>query len=57
MCAPTSSIFFCQSPTINLIDILHIHLTPEQLFFVRFIPLARGVMAMTIVVGAISETS
>ena len=47
--------FLLSIPYLNLIDILHIHLTPEQLFFVRFIPLARGVMAMTIVVGAISE--
>ncbi|MDE5666181.1 MAG: potassium channel family protein [Duncaniella sp.] len=47
--------FLLSIPYLNLIDILQIHLTPEQLFFVRFIPLARGVMAMTIVVGAISE--
>lgn len=40
-------------PYLSLINIFDIQLTAEQMFFVRFIPLARGVMAMTIVVGAI----
>lgn len=44
--------FFLSIPYLNLIDLLDIQLTGEQLFFVRFIPLARGVMAMTIVAGA-----
>lgn len=39
-------------PYLNLISLLHIPLNQEQLFFVRFIPLARGVMAMVIVVSA-----
>ncbi|MCM1076225.1 MAG: ion channel [Bacteroides sp.] len=47
--------FLLSIPYLNLINILHISLTSEQLFFVRFIPLARGVMAMTIVVGAFSQ--
>lgn len=42
-------------PYLNLVDILDIRLSGEALFFVRFIPLARGVMAMTIVVGAFSR--
>ena len=47
--------FFLSIPFLNLIDLFHINLTSEQLFFVRFIPLARGVLAMTIVVGAFSR--
>lgn len=47
--------FFLSIPYLNLINLLDIQLTPEQLFYVRFIPLARGVMAMTIVVGAFSR--
>lgn len=47
--------FLLSIPYLNIINILDIHLTHEQLFFVRFIPLARGVMAMTIVVGAVSH--
>lgn len=42
-------------PYLNIITVLHIPLTQEQLFLVRFIPLARGVMAMAIVVGAFSR--
>lgn len=47
--------FLLSVPYLNLVAILHIPLTHEQLFFVRFIPLARGVLAMTIVVGAVSR--
>ncbi len=39
-------------PYLNLINLFHVVLTPEQLFFIRFVPLARGVLAMAIVVGA-----
>lgn len=42
-------------PYLNIISVLGIRLTPEQLFFIRFIPLARGIMAMVIVVGAFSR--
>lgn len=52
----THFLFFILSiPYLNLTDIFDISLSGEALFFVRFIPLARGVMAMTIVVGAISR--
>lgn len=52
----TKFLFFLLSiPYLNLISLLHIELTAQQLFFVRFIPLARGVMAMVIVVGAFSR--
>lgn len=44
--------FILSIPFLNLIDLFHVSLTPEQLFFVRFVPLARGVLAMTIVVSA-----
>lgn len=47
--------FFLSIPFLNLIDLFHISLTREQLFFVRFVPLARGVLAMSIVVGAFSR--
>ncbi|WP_300879468.1 potassium channel family protein [uncultured Duncaniella sp.] len=47
--------FLLSIPYLNLINILDIRLSGEALFFVRFIPLARGVMAMTIVVGAFSQ--
>lgn len=42
-------------PYLNIFSLLNVGLTAEQLFFVRFIPLARGVMAMVIVVGAFSR--
>lgn len=47
--------FFLSIPYLNLIKLLDIHLSAEQLFFVRFVPLARGVLAMSIVVGAFSR--
>lgn len=52
----THFLFFLLSiPYLNLVDLLGISLSQEALFFVRFIPLARGVMAMTIVVGAVFQ--
>lgn len=42
-------------PYLNIIDSLGIPVSEADLFFVRFIPLARGVLAMAIVVGYISK--
>lgn len=42
-------------PYLNIIDGLGIPVSEADLFFVRFIPLARGVLAMAIVVGYISK--
>lgn len=47
--------FLLSIPYLNLLNLTGIQLDPEETFYIRFIPLARGVMAMTIVVGAISR--
>ena len=53
----TRWLFFLLSiPYLTIVHSLNLALTPEQLFYLRFIPLARGVLAMVIVVGAISQT-
>ncbi|MDE5650855.1 MAG: two pore domain potassium channel family protein [Duncaniella sp.] len=47
--------FVLSIPYLNILRDFNILITPEELFYVRFIPLARGIMAMVIVVGAISR--
>lgn len=47
--------FLLSIPYLNILRELNILITSEELFYVRFIPLARGIMAMVIVVGAISR--
>lgn len=42
-------------PYLNIVAGLNIPLTYESLYFLRFIPLARGALAMSIVVGYISR--
>ena len=42
-------------PYLNLVDHYHIPLDESQIYWVRFIPLARAVMAMAIVVGYVSK--
>lgn len=42
-------------PWLNIVDLLHLPLTENELYWVRFIPLARGVLAMSIVVGYVSR--
>ena len=49
------ALFPLSIPYLNLFNQLGIELDPTQMFYVRFIPLARGVMAMVIVVSAISS--
>lgn len=44
-------------PYLNIISTLDIHLSPETHYFVRFIPLARGALAMSIVIGYMSRNA
>lgn len=46
---------FLSIPYLNIVAALHIPLTYEALYFLRFIPLARGALAMSIVVGYVSR--
>lgn len=47
--------FLLSIPYLNLLNQFNVQLDPTQMFYVRFIPLARGIMAMVIVVSAISS--
>lgn len=42
-------------PYLSLIKILGLNISTETLFFIRFIPLARGFMALSIVIGWMTE--
>ncbi|MDE6278416.1 MAG: potassium channel family protein [Paramuribaculum sp.] len=44
-------------PYLNIIHHTGITLTPDALYFVRFIPLARGALAMAIVMGYLSSNA
>lgn len=46
---------FISIPYLNIISACGLQLTSQDLFFVRFIPLLRGVVAMAIVVGYLSS--
>lgn len=41
-------------PYLNIIDSYNLHLSPDALYFIRFIPLARGALALVIVLNYIS---
>lgn len=41
-------------PYLNLVNLLGIELSPDALYFVRFIPLARGALALSIVISYLS---
>lgn len=43
-------------PYLNLIDAYQITLSPEMLYFARFIPLIRGALALSIVLDAIAKS-
>lgn len=45
---------FLSIPFLNIIDSYHISLSPDALYFIRFIPLARGALALVIVLDYIS---
>lgn len=44
-------------PYLNIINQMNIHLSPDALYFVRFIPLARGALALSIVMGYLSSNA
>lgn len=44
-------------PYLNIIGALDIHLSHEAIYFVRFIPLARGALAISIVMGYLSTNA
>lgn len=44
-------------PYLNIITQLHVHLGADATYFVRFIPLARGVLAMSIVISYMSKNA
>jgi len=44
-------------PYLNIVSILDIHLSADAVYFARFIPLARGALALTIVIGYISSNA
>lgn len=44
-------------PYLNIVSLMDIHLTADALYFVRFIPLARGALAMSIVIGYLSSNA
>lgn len=44
-------------PYLNIINLTNIHLSHDALYFVRFIPLARGALAMSIVIGYLSSNA
>lgn len=44
-------------PYLNIIDALDIHLSHDAIYFVRFIPLARGALAISIVMGYLSTNA
>ncbi|MCH5346634.1 MAG: two pore domain potassium channel family protein [Muribaculaceae bacterium] len=44
-------------PVLNIVNLMDIHLSDSALYFVRFIPLARGALALSIVIGYISSNA
>ena len=44
-------------PVLNIVNYMNITLSPDMLYFARFIPLARGALALAIVVGYISSNA
>ncbi len=44
-------------PYLNIIHYLAIPLTPNELYFIRFIPLMRGALALSIVIGYMSSNA
>lgn len=44
-------------PYLNIVNQMDIHLTGDALYFVRFIPLARGALALSIVISYLSSNA
>ena len=38
-------------PYLNIISLFQINFSPEELYFIRFIPLARGALALSLIIG------
>ena len=49
--------FLLSIPYLNIIDLWHIDFSPEALYFIRFIPLARGALALSIVIGYMTDNA
>lgn len=44
-------------PYLNILQLTNLHITPDGAYFLRFIPLARAALAMSIVVGYMSANA
>lgn len=44
-------------PVLNMVNMLHITLSPDMLYFARFLPMARGALALAIVVSYVSTNA
>lgn len=44
-------------PYLNIINEMQLHLSHDALFFIRFVPLARGALALAIVIGYLSSNA
>ena len=44
-------------PVLNIVNMLHITLNPDMLYFARFLPMARGALALAIVVSYVSTNA
>lgn len=44
-------------PVLNIVNMLNITLSPDMLYFARFIPLARGALALAIVISYVSTNA
>ncbi len=42
-------------PYLNIINLFGISFTPQELYFIRFIPLARGALALSIIIGYMTK--
>lgn len=48
---------FLSVPYLNIVNLMDIHLSYDALYFVRFIPLARGALALSIVISYLSSNA
>ncbi|MDE6192003.1 MAG: potassium channel family protein [Muribaculum sp.] len=44
-------------PYLNIINLWHVEFSAEALYFIRFIPLARGALALAIVIGYMTDNA
>lgn len=43
-------------PYLNIINMFNINIPPEELYFIRFIPLARGALALSLIIGYMTKS-